>query len=163
MIHSPAVAHRFWNKVNRSDPCNCWLWTASRQRKGYGQFSINGKPQIATRIAFELEYGDIPAGMFVCHWCDNPSCVNPSHLFLGSPADNIHDMDAKGRRVVAPQIGSRHGCAKLNEASVAEIKARIASGEMQKRLALEFGVTPGAINHVAKGRQWKHVPGGPTA
>jgi hypothetical protein len=163
MIYSPAVAQRFWSKVNRSAPDDCWLWTASTQRGGYGQISINGKPEIASRVSFRLEYGEIPEGMFVCHWCDNPLCVNPAHLFLGTPADNIHDMDGKGRRVVAPQLGSRHGCARLNEQQVAQIKARIAAGEFQNRLAIEFGVTPGAINHIAKARQWKHVAAGERA
>jgi hypothetical protein len=68
-------------------------------------------------------------------------------------------MDAKGRRVNAPQLGSRHGCAKLDERKVAEIKARVDCGESQKKLAFEFGVSPGAINHIAKGRKWKHVIG----
>jgi hypothetical protein len=156
MIYPDSVAARFWSKVDRS-PEGCWNWLASTGTGGYGQININGKPRVASRVAFELVYGEIPEGLFVCHWCDNRLCVNPDHLFLGTPADNIHDMDAKGRRVNSPHFGSRHGCAKLDEQKVAEIKRRIQAGESQKTLAAEYGVTPGAINHIAKGRQWRHV------
>ena len=151
------VAERFWSKVDRTNPDACWPWTASTQKRGYGQISVGGRPRIATRVCWELTNGPIPPGLFVCHRCDNPACVRPAHLFLGTPGDNIHDMDAKGRRVKKNPVGSKHGCAKLDEVRVAKIKRRIAAGEPQKELAREYGVSCGAINHIAKGRQWRHV------
>ncbi len=88
---------RFWNKVNKTD--TCWLWTASKfKNKGYGQFGFNGKNTQAHRVAWTITYGEIPKGMYVCHSCDNQSCVRPEHLFLGTPKDNVQDCINKKRR-----------------------------------------------------------------
>lgn len=90
---------RFWAKVDRTD--DCWTWTAATTGSGYGRFghqNARGGWVAAHRFAYELANGPIPDGMFVCHKCDNPPCVNPSHLFLGTHQDNMRDMDAKGRR-----------------------------------------------------------------
>lgn len=86
---------RFWNKVEKTD--GCWLWTASKNRQGYGYFRFDGKMMKAHRMAWLLVHGEIPEGMLVCHTCDNPSCVNPEHLWLGTNQDNQNDMNAKGR------------------------------------------------------------------
>ncbi len=95
-------AQRFWAKVNTGQPKECWLWTGSKTKTGVGNFYGDGihRTVAAHRFAFQIKHGPIPSGAFVCHTCDNPSCCNPSHLFLGDAADNAHDMISKGRKAV---------------------------------------------------------------
>ena len=94
-IADPYVAARFWVKVE--DTGYCWHWTGSTNRHGYGTFKINGRPELAPRVAYTLTRGGIESDC-VLHRCDNPICVNPDHLFSGTHHDNMMDMDRKGRR-----------------------------------------------------------------
>lgn len=96
MTATRSITERFWSKVRRS--AGCWEWTASRTKRGYGQFLLTtGRPILAHRMVWVLTHGVIPDGLYVCHKCDNPQCVRPDHLFLGSQGDNMRDMSAKGR------------------------------------------------------------------
>jgi hypothetical protein len=145
------VIDRFWAKVQKTP--ECWEWTAAKTH-GYGYYQRIGKSRRAHCISFELHYGSIPDGMFVCHSCDNPGCVNPDHLFLGTPADNTRDMIAKGRhRGQLP--GSSHTHSKLTDADVVAIRS--AEGVTQKRLAERYGIDQGQISRIRAGRVWTHL------
>jgi len=103
-----SLAERFWEKVSKT--ATCWLWTAGSQKAGYGRFKVNGKLQGAHRVAYELTNGPIPAGLVLCHRCDNPQCVNPAHLFPGTHGDNARDAIQKGRRIVPTGSRRKKGC-----------------------------------------------------
>jgi hypothetical protein len=142
---------RFWNKVKKTD--GCWNWTAARCRS-YGIFAPDGKvPTGAHRVSWRLAFGEIPDGLFVLHKCDNPLCVRPDHLFLGTQSDNIKDKVNKGRQ----QRGSGAGGAKLTERDVMEIKARALRGEKTRALADYYGVSFGNVWMILTGKTWTHV------
>ena len=92
-----SLAERFWKKVTVKSPNECWNWTAYTDKKGYGEIKVDGKKKRAPRIAWELEYGTIPIDTCVCHKCDNPTCVNPTQLVVGTMADNMYDKKMKDR------------------------------------------------------------------
>lgn len=161
--YSQSVIARFWAKVDRRGEDECWPWLASTRPSGYGRFAIGmGRATSAHRFSFEVHRGPIPAGMFVCHHCDNPPCVNPAHLFVGTPRDNSRDAARKGR--CAPQRrpemyrGERQHSAKLSEADVVEIRRLFAGGAGVSELAQAFGVNSSAIYRVVRWKAWRHVP-----
>lgn len=141
---------RFWSKVDRSDPDGCWPWLAGRHFRGYGFFAVNGRNVRANRVAYRLQVGPIPPGLFVCHRCDNPPCVRGDHLFLGTHQDNMDDMAAKGRRYrppvkAKPERPKRpRGRHRLTAVQVREIRRLYrAGGVTLKGLGTQFGVSPG--------------------
>ena len=160
------VEERFWQKVDKANGENaCWEWTAYIGYGGYGRFWIRGKGVIhAHRAAYEILCGPIPEGMFVCHHCDNPSCVNPAHLFLGTEADNVHDMWNKGRGLPPrprPQDGEGNNRAALSEADVLEIRAmRATTGATYAVIARRFPVGEQAVGKIIRGERWSSVPSG---
>lgn len=146
---------RFWEKVDRRGPDECWNWLGSKNGKGYGSFYANGKMNKAHVISYEMNVGPIHDGLFVCHKCDNPPCVNPNHLFLGTNQDNIKDMFAKGR--FPDHKGENHPGAKLTEHDVLEIRRLRESGYSMNKLAKMFSVDVTNINLIVKRRHWVHI------
>jgi hypothetical protein len=139
----------------------------AKNHGGYGVMTVSGGAQKrATHIAMLLFHGvRVPRGSIVCHHCDNPSCVNPEHLFLGTHRTNADDMRSKGRSKYQSRIhmrriatGESNGHASLNENMVRTIRNRVASGEQQIRIAADLGISASAVNHVWRRTSWKHVP-----
>jgi hypothetical protein len=133
----------------------CWEWQGYIDKHGYGKITIDGYPSLAHRASWQSCFGDINDGLLVCHKCDNRKCVNPNHLFLGTPKENSLDMFAKGRAPVV--IGERHGSAKLTENQVIDIRRRYKAGAVQRTLAKEYGVNPMAINKIVHNKTWRHI------
>ena len=146
---------RFWSFVEVTESDQCWIWRG-QTRKGYGYFLLLGREVRATRIAILLTEGSIPDDKNACHRCDNPCCVNPSHLFLGTHQENMDDMAAKGRRAPA-LIGQDHKMAKLRDDDVREIKRLLSAGVSGAAIARQFNVTPSTIYWISSGRHWGHV------
>ncbi len=155
---------RFWGKVDRSGGDDaCWLWKASKNKQGYGSFWYRRDAlEAAHRVSWRIANGSIPtlsAGRScVLHRCDNPPCVNPAHLFLGTDLDNARDRDAKGRcRAGTNQRGERNPSAILTAALVVELRLAHASGMAWEELAERYGISHATARDAVHRRTWQHV------
>ena len=145
----------FFNRIIEADD-GCWIWTADKSWDGYGHLYIKRRRHRAHRFMWELMNGAIPAGLLVCHGCDNKPCVNVEHLFLGTPKDNTLDMLSKGRSAK----GEAHGSHVLTEKQVKEILKRKHLGGYhwgETELAERFGVRRMTISEAARNITWKHL------
>ena len=129
----------------------CWNWQGTLSRQGYGEFRWRGTSYRASRIALELDGRPVPADLHACHHCDNPACVRPSHLYVGTSKDNARDAADRGllRR------GELHPQAKLTESQVRKIRSAVGT---LKVIAAQFDVSPSAVSFIRKRKSWAHVP-----
>lgn len=130
-------------RICRTSPSGCWLWTGSIDRNGYGRTRYQYKAQFAHRVTWQIANGPIADGLNVCHHCDTPACVNPSHLFLGTQADNMADMLRKGR-----------GSSRLNEEQVLAIRN---DQRPSSRVGAEYNVSANMVQAIRSRRSWRHV------
>lgn len=156
------LPRHFWSKVDKNGPVpshrpelgRCWLWTGGTSPLGYGRIRVSAprRVELAHRLSYAMKHGPVPEGLFVCHHCDNPACVNPEHLFVGTHEENMQDMVAKGRNV-----GSR-GHRLLDEERVREIKLMLRdTGMPHKEVAARFGVSRQLIDSISRGALWSRV------
>lgn len=147
---------RFWEKVEIVGVDDCWEWQGHKNPRGYGHFSIKHQMVKAHRYSWTIQNGEIPAGMVICHRCDNPPCVNPNHLFMATQEDNVHDMENKGRRVTVVKHGEESTNAKLNKALVIEMRQKYETGKYSFReLGIIYGIHKSTAHSIVKGDRYR--------
>lgn len=147
------VPVRFWQYTIKRGPDDCWLWVGARfGANGYGALQVNERALRAHRIAWEMHNGPIPSDRIVCHTCDNPPCVNPAHLYLGTHASNAADKVRRGR--VNPSVGGGTRPTKLTPKDIAEIRS--APGRLAE-IAAKYGVSRSQISRVKLRQNWRHI------
>lgn len=150
------VVSRFWPKVDKRGPEECWPWKAGADPRGYGWMRVGPRMEHSNRVSWRIHFGE-PGELCVLHRCDNPRCVNPAHLFLGTKGDNNRDRHEKGRSRGGSRPGTENPAAKLTPEKVREIRERRANGERWCDLARAFGVARETIRDVVRGRLWAWV------
>ena len=151
------IEQRFWNKVDIRGKDECWNWTAAKNKLGYGFVMYNRVCTQAYRVAWVLTYGGSIHDVYLCHKCNNPSCVNPKHLYAGSHAENMRDKVAAG--TARGLIGSKNPKAKLSERDVVKIKRELSRGVLVSKIANEYHIGWNAIWRIKRGIYWGHVGG----
>lgn len=151
-----SLADRFRAKHDIRGDADCWNWTGCRSNRRYGSMRVNGRMVAASRVSWELHHGPIPAGLCVCHHCDNGFCGNPAHLFLGTIGDNNLDKQEKGRARTRWQPGEACYAAKLSDLDATAIRN---DRRTQKEIAAAYGVSRATIWSIKSGKTWRHLLG----
>lgn len=144
----------FFAKVKIGSWQECWEWQGGRAKSGHGRFWFDASMKPSHRLMYRHCWGEIPEGWFICHHCDNPPCVNPLHIYAGTPADNTNDMH---RRKRVSRTGSLNGNSKLNEAAVRNIRDLNDKGTGLRQLARQFEVSQSTIHYIIARKTWNHV------
>ena len=147
----------FMEWVEKIPFSTCWYWMGGSNRAGYGLVRHEGKHTLAHRASYMIHKGPVPNDLFVCHSCDEPSCVNPDHLWLGTHRDNHQDMMNKGRHGYRPHLGEANGRSRLTEEQVREIRARREAGEKLLSIATDYGLSDARVSEICLLRTWRHV------
>lgn len=148
---------RFWSRVNKDTGSDCWEWTGGLSITGYGRFSDGSEQGYAHRMLWQHLHGRLSGEILVCHTCDNRSCVNPDHLFIGTQKDNMHDMIAKGRKAVVSLPGESSGNHKLTEDQVRMIRNGFFGDLSAPMVGLQLGISHSTVCRIKKGEAWRHV------
>lgn len=153
---------RFWSKVDKTE--DCWIWTANKNKWGYGRLrmgkrGLDYRNELAHRLSWKISYGYIPPGLCVLHRCDNPPCIRPDHLFLGTHLDNARDRISKGRGFIKGSqfINPRRCGQKLNPEGVRAIRLLLAAGQTHKEIARKTGVSDCLVSKIRNRKIWSHV------
>jgi len=152
----PSAAERWFKFVTPGSSDECWEWKGWRSPEGYGRFRINGKQIPSSRAAAILAGMEVKDGLDVCHTCDNPPCVNPSHLYVGTRSQNLQDMANRGRHPKRG-LGENDWCAIYSDKDVEDWKFRHSAGESFKSIARRYGAHPTTISRTIRGIQRKRV------
>lgn len=158
--HGLSTYDRMMLHVEREPNSGCWLWAAVSDACGYGRIGVvrEGKRRLVMvhRVAFEHHHGALPSGHLVCHHCDTPACVNPEHLYAGTPASNMADKVRRNRARGARQ-GSRHHNAKLRDEDVEAMRRLRRDGLLCRQIGGQFGVSPHTVSRILAGTRWGHI------
>ena len=142
------MTHKLMSKVKKTD--SCWIWTGSKSDSGYGWITINHRRYLVHRLSYMLHIGEIPPKALICHTCDNPLCVNPDHLYVGSNMTNTEDKLKRNR---LGKMGQKH----LTPDTVRAIRYRHAEGETVCALADEYSISPRMIRYICAKHAWRDV------
>lgn len=152
----PLTRNLIESNVQIVSESGCWIWMGTEGTRGYGQIKSRYKTYAAHRVSYQVFKGDVPNGLHVCHTCDTPLCVNPNHLFIGTPMDNSQDMAKKNRHA----YGAKNGNSKLTEVEAKNILAFRDSGQTKTSVGELFDVSRTCVRKIWNGDLWPHLQGG---